>query len=213
VVTALALGIPSRLVVNESHAWVEVFDGGLWRRIDLGGAAAHIEQELADARPTHRSPADPFPWPARTDSGEESARRTRAEQDSSGPSGSRPAGQPGSSPIRSPSISPGGVADHTVASASKIAILLSDARVKRGSPLRVQGTVGGSQGPCGHVRVDVVLVNARTSKELTIGSLSTDDEGNYDGAIVIPLEIPVGDYELSVSTPGDGNCGAGRSGG
>ena len=36
-VTALHLGIPTRMVVNEAHAWVEVSDGTLWHRIDLGG--------------------------------------------------------------------------------------------------------------------------------------------------------------------------------
>lgn len=211
VVTALALGIPSRLVVNEAHAWVEVFDGALWRRIDLGGAAAHIEQDPADARPAHRSPADPFPWPAKADSGEDSARRSRAEQDSNG-GGNGGGSQTGPSPIRTANGSNVGPADR-VLSTSRIAILTNDPRVMRGSPLRVEGTVIGSQGPCSHVRVDVVLVDARTSKEMTIGSLSTDEQGRYQGAVVMPLEVPVGDYDLLVSTPGDGSCGAGRSGG
>src|SRR6185295_11724872 len=34
-VTALGIGIPARMVVNEAHAWVEVFDSKLWHRIDL----------------------------------------------------------------------------------------------------------------------------------------------------------------------------------
>ncbi|HEY8076335.1 MAG TPA: transglutaminase-like domain-containing protein, partial [Labilithrix sp.] len=36
-VTALYLGLPTRMIVNEAHAWVEVYDGHMWRRIDLGG--------------------------------------------------------------------------------------------------------------------------------------------------------------------------------
>jgi hypothetical protein len=208
-VTALALGIPTRLVVNESHAWVEVFDGVLWRRIDLGGAAAHIEQDRDDGRPSYRSPADPFPWPARTDSGEDSARRSRADN---GPPGTGGTGQ-GPSPVRMAPSPTGGVMDGRLAGTSRIAILSSDPRVMRGSPLHVEGTVSGPQGACGHVRVDVVLLDTRTSKELTVGSLSTDDQGKYSGAIVMPLEVPVGDYELILSTPGDGACGTGRSGG
>jgi hypothetical protein len=211
VVTALALGIPSRLVVNESHAWVEVFDGVLWRRIDLGGAAANIEQDPLEGRPAHRPPADPFPWPSSNDSGEESARRTRAEQQPSGP------GDAGASPFGTwgptgngpqPGPSPG-----IPAALSKVVVLTNDGKVMRGSPMRVEGTVTGVQGVCGHVRVDVALLDARSSREWSIGSLSTDERGRYEGAVVMPLEIPVGDYELVVTTPGDVGCGAGRSGG
>ena len=39
-VTSLSLGIPTRVITNEAHAWVEVFDGRMWRRIDLGGATS-----------------------------------------------------------------------------------------------------------------------------------------------------------------------------
>lgn len=48
VVTASALGIPTRYVYNEAHAFVEVLWPGVgWRRIDLGGAAQDIEQHSA----------------------------------------------------------------------------------------------------------------------------------------------------------------------
>ena len=53
-ITAQSLGIPTRLVENEAHAWVEIHDGTLWRRIDLGGAgrlaARGVESNRA-ARP------------------------------------------------------------------------------------------------------------------------------------------------------------------
>src|SRR6185312_1349646 len=63
-VTALGLGVPARMVVNEAHAWVEVRGERLWQRIDLGGAAGAIEEPDSDARPVHRPPADTFGWPA-----------------------------------------------------------------------------------------------------------------------------------------------------
>ena len=51
-VTALSLGIPTRMVVNEAHAWVEVLDPGvappLWRRVDLGGAGRALGEALPD---------------------------------------------------------------------------------------------------------------------------------------------------------------------
>lgn len=207
-VTAISLGIPTRMVVNEAHAWVEVFDGGLWRRIDLGGAATHIEQEASEPRPSHRAPEDPFPWPATADSGESTARRTRAERGMEAPAPSRMPATPGVG--TAPGLT--GAAPDRALGWSRVAILGSDPRVTRGSPLRLQGSVGSGAGPCAHVRVDVMLLDARASREVPIGSLSTDDAGRYEGAVVIPLEIPVGDYELVVSTPGDGSCGPGRSG-
>ena len=84
--SALALmlrsqGIPSRLVLGyrcdewdaagkfyqvrqtQAHAWVEVSDGSLWRRIDLGGAGRAMDATLAGGV-KHETPPDPFAWPA-----------------------------------------------------------------------------------------------------------------------------------------------------
>jgi hypothetical protein len=64
-VTALSLGIPTRLVQNEAHAWVEVHDGTMWRRIDLGGAG-RVANPAVDAlvdRTAYRAPPDAFSWP------------------------------------------------------------------------------------------------------------------------------------------------------
>lgn len=42
-ISASALGIPTRYIYNEAHAFVEVFwPGQGWRRIDLGGSAEHL---------------------------------------------------------------------------------------------------------------------------------------------------------------------------
>ena len=50
-ITAQSLGIPARLVENEAHAWVEIHDGTLWRRIDLGGAGLLPASASESARP------------------------------------------------------------------------------------------------------------------------------------------------------------------
>lgn len=95
-VTALHLGIPTRMVVNEAHAWVEVFDAQIWHRIDLGGAAMDLEQETDPERPMHRPPADPYEWPpgSQDDSGQDLARREREAMEAAAPG----AGPPGSDP-------------------------------------------------------------------------------------------------------------------
>ena len=64
VVTALSMGVPARLVTNEAHAWVEIHDGTLWRRIDLGGAGTLSSTSLDPQRVPFDPPPDAFGWPA-----------------------------------------------------------------------------------------------------------------------------------------------------
>lgn len=65
-ITASALGIPTRFVENEAHAFVEVwFPERHWQRIDLGGAALRMEVSGADNKTLHRPRADdPFDKPS-----------------------------------------------------------------------------------------------------------------------------------------------------
>ena len=58
-VTALGLGLPTRMIANEAHAWVEVNDGSLWRRIDLGGAGRAMDAALGGGV-KHETPPDPL---------------------------------------------------------------------------------------------------------------------------------------------------------
>jgi hypothetical protein len=64
-ITALALGVPTRFVMNEAHAWAEVKMPEVgWMRIDLGGSAAGLEAHNDDDRPVYRPINDhPLPRP------------------------------------------------------------------------------------------------------------------------------------------------------
>jgi transglutaminase-like putative cysteine protease len=64
-ITANALGIPTRFVANEAHAFVEVwFPERNWQRIDLGGAALRMDVSGADKKQLHRPRGDdPFAKP------------------------------------------------------------------------------------------------------------------------------------------------------
>lgn len=64
-ITANALGIPTRLVTNEAHAFVEVwFPDRNWQRIDLGGAALKMDVAGANNKTLHRPRSeDPFVKP------------------------------------------------------------------------------------------------------------------------------------------------------
>jgi hypothetical protein len=39
------------MVLNEAHAWVEVYDSRLWHRIDLGGGGANLDNDPDPTRP------------------------------------------------------------------------------------------------------------------------------------------------------------------
>ena len=62
-VTAQSLGIPTRLVENEAHAWVEVHDGVRWRRIDPRRGGPHVHAGLGGVCPSVRS-TSPRPTPS-----------------------------------------------------------------------------------------------------------------------------------------------------
>ena len=85
-VTALGLGIPARMVINEAHAWVEVQTDRMWERIDLGGAAGAIEEGISDSRASYDPPADAFGWPPAAESGSGREVALRGRQMTSGPS-------------------------------------------------------------------------------------------------------------------------------
>jgi hypothetical protein len=65
-ITANRLGIPTRYLSNEAHAWVEVYlprQG--WARVDLGGAALRLEVSGAEDKAMHQPAGeDPFPKPS-----------------------------------------------------------------------------------------------------------------------------------------------------
>lgn len=64
-ITANTLGIPTRFISNEAHAFVEVwFPTRGWQRVDLGGAALRLEVSGGEDKTLHRPRAeDPFTKP------------------------------------------------------------------------------------------------------------------------------------------------------
>lgn len=235
-VTALALGLPTRMITNEAHAWVELHDGRLWRRVDLGGAGTTLHDPLSNNVP-YDPPPDPFAWPQGATRGDDLAERARHAR-AGAPA--TPPGAPSSSPPLSPvgpaSASPagsngpnrgdpngaGGFGSNGtlggVKSSSQpddrpgavVTMSLSGADAHRGAPLKVRGQVSADGEPCGHVSVEIVL-HSRQSGNVAIGQLATDERGAYDGAIVLPSAVPLGDYDVQARTLGDKRCGTGFS--
>jgi transglutaminase-like putative cysteine protease len=206
VISALALRIPARMVTNEAHAWVEVHDGGLWRRIDLGGAAQNFNDTSSQDQPIHSAPPDPFSWPPGSDPGEESAHRNRRPPPAA--SGSASASAPPASSAGAAGSGPGSFEDDRPPTV--LSVVMADREATRNQALHLEGRAESSGSPCVNLRIDASLALENT--EIPLGSLATDGDGRFQGAVVVPPTIGVGEHELILSTPGDQRCGRGRLG-
>ncbi len=75
----------------------------------------------------------------------------------------------------------------------------------------MQGSVTSDGEPCPHVAVDVLFRNGESRRLLFLGTLATNDDGAFAGAIVVPASIPLADYDVVARTTGDTRCGAGTN--
>jgi len=228
-ITALGLGIPTRLALNEAHAWVEVYDGEIWHRIDLGGAAEQLD--LADAdRQRQVEPRDPFNWPDASESGHALAQRSSGGRSGASPSPA-PAAEaaeeaPGGSaaPLPRAAADPGVLAeeddslDGREASAAEQELALPEAlpapapagnvtlargapRAERGRALFISGRVSEGRRACSGVSVEVGL-GARGGQMLPLGTLISDRLGNFGGSLVVPWNAPLGEHAVTARALG-----------
>jgi hypothetical protein len=211
VVTAMALGVPSRLVRNEAHAWVEVFDGLQWHRVDLGGAASHIDYEQHSSEHQHKPPVDPYQWPPGAESADALTEQAGDESPHAGTAS--PAGSGGPVPraphSASPSASsaaaqPPSVRDEDKAQ-SEVSVSSDDHELRRGARFHVSGVARTEQGQCAFSRVDIALRD-KAGAQHWLGALATDQAGKYDGRVALPFELEVGDYSVIASTPASAQC-------
>lgn len=218
VVTALGLGIPARMVRNEAHAWVEVYDGVRFHRIDLGGAAGRMELDPRTADHLYRPPADAFNWPEGAASGQSMLNETLEGAAPSANGAAKPAPQaprkPAPAPVPSGSAAPDAPSPDSAPSGddrphASVGIRLGQSSSQRGSTLHVSGSVEAAGEPCLFSRVDVSLRDA-SGVETWLGAFPTDEHGKLDGSVTVPLDIDVGDYKVIARTPGTGRCGSSR---
>lgn len=198
-ITAQRLGLPSRLVHNEAHAWVEVYDGSLWHRIDLGGAAGALDLDKPKDVPLHRPPPDRFAWPKDASPG---LGLSPSPGDSSG-SGSQSTDAQSGAGTQSLSGSHGTTPPER--RHGEVTLELGGKDVRRGHPLRVFGRLTNEGRGCAFARVDLVL-QAGNGANIVLGSLATDETGRYAGEVVVPLDVPVGDEVIEAKSAAGGSC-------
>ncbi len=220
VITAQALGVPTRFVMNEAHAWVEVklMDLG-WMRIDLGGAAGALEAHGSRDRPVYRpTEADPLPQPPayrqsysqlggdnvrglREGEGEAFAEASRVGAEGAGGAVAAAGGTDGAS---GDGEGGGLFSAAPVATRGRPLRLTVDTRsfeVFRGRSLTVSGRALDPDGEgVPGLRVEIVLRGAR---ERLLGVTVTGPGGTYRSAVGVDPDLDVGEYALVVRTPGN----------
>jgi hypothetical protein len=205
-VTSLSMGIPTRFVTNDMHAWVEVSDGLIWKRIDLGGAGHMASQARSEAgAPAYEAAADVFPWPRSGERGEDMISDARAEGTSSGRAGPAPSGssESGTAARR------GGEGEREKAD-KVVTLSVTDVEPHRGQPLHVSGEVRSEGLPCAHAAVSVWLRQAKTLEMTQLGTLATGEDGTFAGSVVVPSGVTLGAYDVVARTTSGERCGATR---
>jgi hypothetical protein len=233
-VTANTLGIPTRYVTNEAHAFVEVwFPSRNWQRVDLGGAAMRLEVSNAKDKTLHRPRAeDPFDKPDEYSDGYSQLEGTigglsdQQLRDKRKPVGDAPASGDFSDPTPSggpdSDVDPGAIGpDPSLPVRSSdprkltptISLYSADAVGYRGETIHVEGriTVGGA--PVPDHAVDVYLAPSGQGGEhsIPIGRGTTAADGSFRLDLDLPGRLELRNYELYVSTREDARFNAALS--
>jgi hypothetical protein len=226
-VTANALGIPTRYVTNEAHAFVEVwFPERGWQRVDLGGAALELEVSNAKDKTLHRPRADdPFTKPPEYSEGytqlqgDISGLTDRQLRDKHKPVGDAPAsgdfGDPSAPDTGAQdAVDPGAIGPDPSLPARtadphkltpRILVTVADAEGYRGETIHVEGRVDAGGKPLADRAVDVYLAPAGRGGEgsIPIGRGTTDADGLFSLDLDLPGRLELRRYELFVTTRED----------
>ncbi len=228
-VTANALGIPTRYVQNEAHAFVEVwFPIRGWQRIDLGGAALRMNVTGADNKTLHRPRAeDPFQKPPEYKDQytqlEGEIRGLTDQQvadkkqglDQAPPSGA--IGQQASDATTPDRITPDPTLPVQPQDPAKptpeLLVTSSDTSAFRGDFVHVEGVVRVAGKGLADRRVDVFLAPAGRGGEgaIALGPAVTRPDGGFSTDLPVPAALDLARYEILLSTAEDADYNAALS--
>lgn len=231
VVTAQALGIPTRFVQNEAHSWVEVKLPEVgWMRIDLGGAADGLRAQNSDAQQAYQPPnADTLPRPQEYRDAYAQQQQQQQQQDDQGQAQrdeaqrldpnqmQRAEGQWVSPDHDNPATRASertgvGLSERAATSADdtqgKLGLLIELDRtpgdIYRGGMLQVSGRViDQGRDPVAAMRIEIALKQPLDERSLLLGVTVSDEQGYFSGSYGVPTTLDVGQYKLRVTTPGN----------
>ena len=226
-ITANALGIPTRYVTNEAHAFVEVWVPQIeWIRIDLGGAALRMQVSNANDKSIYRPrEEDAFSKPPSY-----ANNYTRLEGDIDGLSSSQlddartpfaaddnPLDDPldPDAPPDQPRVGPGRSLPELPASAmddkraTDITVIDVDAAGYRGEDITVHGRLTSNGAGVAGQRIDIFLAPAGFAGDeaVLVGHTVSDDNGRFAADVVLSHRLQPRDYEVFAATPGDSKYG------
>jgi hypothetical protein len=232
-ITAAALGIPTRFVSNEAHAFVEVwFPERRWQRIDLGGAALRMEVQNASDKVLHRPRNDdPFTKPPEYKQNytqldgdikglthqqladkHKSLSQAPASGDFSGKTGSGTGSGAGSAaanlagPDRIlPDQSLPVVTRDPKKPSPVLRVTIADSRAFRGAQVHIEGHASAAGKPLPDHTVDVFLspVGQGGSGSIFLGRAVTEADGMFRSDFVVPPTVVLAQYEIWISSPED----------
>ncbi len=225
-ITANALGIPTRYVQNEAHAFAEVwFPQRGWQRIDLGGAALRMEVTGAEDKTLHRPRAeDPFAKPQKYSDGytqlegdiagltEQQKTDRRRSLDDAPPSGSFGEGAAGTGtgsgtgPDRiTPDPSLPAVTQDAKKLTPTLVVTTADASAFRGDLVRIEGRIAVGAKPVPDHGVDVFLAPAgrNGAQPILLGRAVSDRDGRFQQDFTVPAALDLATYEIYLASPED----------
>jgi hypothetical protein len=203
-ITAMALGMPTRFVNNEAHAWVEVHmpEHRGWLRVDLGGSARGLEPHHADRGPAYQpNVQDRLPQP--TAYATAAASTPHASSSSAGTSVDPT--RPPTTATTAPRASSVGLSVATDPSAPvreplTLAIDRHHFDVLRGQSFEVTGTATSRGAAAEGARIEVLLRDDHGAEQL-LGVTVTNAQGVFHASFGIPSDARVGDRTLIVRSP------------
>ena len=222
-ITANTLGIPTRYVQNEAHAFIEVwFPERHWQRIDLGGAALRMDVSNAEDKKLHNPRAeDPFTKPQeykqqytqlegdiRGLTGKQIADRRKPNATPSGSLGSGP-GKGGNGPSGPDRITPDPSLPTVTQDPKKLTprldVTLADASAFRGDLVHVEGRVVAQGKPIADHPVDVFLAPAgrHGASPIPLGRTVSDANGRFKQEFTVPGSLNLATYEIYLASPED----------
>ncbi len=221
-ITAMALGIPTRFVNNEAHAWVEVHmpERRGWLRIDLGGSAQGLVSRSADHGPAYEpGMRDPLPQPEPYVRARQAADRTSHAPPSTGTGRTDP-GLPPASTLETttaagletgerpspPPSDPLGLSPPRPSASPRAPLSLALDRdpphwdILRGQSFEVTGTAASRGAPAAGARIEVLLRDAAGEEQL-LGVTVSDANGVFHATFGVPPDASVGERRLIVRSP------------